>query len=257
MSTNAFSLRRIARLYEYNLPWLKKQTIAYLLISLATALILILSHGQLWQMGVYSILSMLLTFLFIWAPVIFIHGGDSRIVERLIPASTPEKFSFYLSYLLIFVSISLFGLPLLAEKLYPTLTSFNDQFASVVYVTRKVPEAFYWSQILCSVAAMFTCMYIVLNARSNRVVKAYLWPVAVMVVFSAFVTIYGAKEAFMIGYEQGLNGEPQMNHDEIVSHVGVALNMHSAYSVTMLVIISLYILLMLILSYRAISRKNL
>lgn len=254
--TCSFSLRRIALLYEFNAPWLRKQTVIYLIVSLIAALVFLLGHGQMWQMGVYGMLGMVITFMFILAPIVFVKGGDSRIVDRLIPASTPEKFVFYLSYLCVVIGAACFLLPYLAEKIYPSVFSFDGRFEKLVEVERDVPDPYRWSHYMAVVAAMVTCLYCVLGARGGRVVKAYIWPIVVEVIFSTLGTIFGVKEAFMAGYNEAAGVVPVADGPELAGKVTLSMNVHATYSYTVIAIMAVYTLLMLWLSYRAIYRKN-
>ncbi|MDE6549149.1 MAG: hypothetical protein K2L22_09125, partial [Muribaculaceae bacterium] len=68
-------------------------------------------------MGIYSPCRTILLFIFIWAPIVFTKGGDTRIVDRLIPASALEKFLFYMSYLFIVVGLACYLCPWIAEKI--------------------------------------------------------------------------------------------------------------------------------------------
>lgn len=212
-----FSWKRVAQLYEYNGPWLKKQTIVYAGISLFTALFFLFAHGRMWQMAIYGTLSLILTFMFIWAPIIFIKGGDSRIIDRLVPASPMEKFVFYMSYLLPVMLIVCFLFPRLAEEFYPILISGSNNFATIKEIGDLMPDTYQWTQDLSVIAAMITCFYFVIVAKKNRVVKAYLWPIVAMSVFSSLGVT--TKEAFIQGYNDGVNQNAERSFEEVAKQI--------------------------------------
>ena len=255
--TSYFSWHRVIQLYQYNAPWIKKQTIIYFLFSLVTALVYLLIPSQTIRMGIYSPCRTILLFMFIWAPVVFTKGGDTRIVDRLIPASALEKFLFYMSYLFIGVGLACYLCPWIAEKVSLEFDLYSVDSTDIITNERYVPGIFEWSNYLSTIAAMMTCFYFVISSQHNRVVKAYLISVGVSIFLSTLNTFYGVKEAIISGYKEAAGQGSPANEAEIAEMVSSALNDHLHFSIFALAVNIGFILLLMWLSYRSLYRRNL
>ena len=254
---SSFSWHRVAQLYRYNAPWIKKQTIIYFLFSLVTALVYLLIPSQTIRMGIYSPCRTILLFMFIWAPIVFTKGGDTRIVDRLIPASALEKFLFYMSYLFIVIGLACYLCPWIAEKISLEFDLFCTDSNEGIPNERYVPGIFEWSNYLSTIAAMMTCFYFVISAQRNRVVKAYLISICVSIFLSTFNTFYGVKEAIISGYKEAAGQGSPANEAEIAEMVSNALNDHMHFSIFALAINIGFILVLMWMSYRSLYRRNL
>lgn len=253
--TSSFSWERVAQLYQYNDPWIRKQTIIYLLFSLATSLCYLLIPFQTLRMAVYSPCCTVLMFMYIWSPMVFTRGGDTRIVDKLIPVSPIEKFVFYMSYLLIVIGLSCYLCPWIAEKISAVL--YPDMNDGEMLQNEQVPIVFKWSTYLSTIAAMLTCFYFVIAAKRNRVVKAYLISIGVSMFLSTLNTFYGVKEAIIAGYKEAASQGSPASEAEIAEMVSSALNDHLHFSICALVVSLVYILMIMWLSYRSLYRRNL
>lgn len=251
-----FSWHRVAQLYQYNAPWIKKQTIIYFLFSLATSLIYLLIPSETIRMGIYSPCRTILMFMFIWAPIVFTKGGDTRIVDRLIPASALEKLLFYISYLLIVIGLACYLFPWIAEKISPEIFH-SDMNDGEIIQNERVPFVFEWSAYLSTIAAMLTCFYFVIAAKRNRVVKAYLISIAVSIFLSTLNTFYGVKEAIVAGFKEAAAQGSAASETEIAEMVSSALNDHLYFSIFAFAINVGFIILLILLSYRSLYRRNL
>ena len=252
-----FSWHRVVQLYQYNAPWIKKQTAIYFLFSLVTALVYLLIPSQTIRMGIYSPCRTILLFMFIWAPIVFTKGGDTRIVDRLIPASALEKFLFYMSYLFIVVGLACYLCPWIAEKISLEFDLFCTDSNEGISNERYVPGIFEWSNYLSTIAAMMTCFYFVISAQRNRVVKAYLISICVSIFLSTLNTFYGVKEAIISGYKEAAGQGSPANEAEIAEMVSNALNDHMHFSIFALAINIGFILVLMWMSYRSLYRRNL
>lgn len=253
--TSSFSWGRVAQLYQYNAPWIRKQTTIYFLFSLAVSLSYLLIPSETLRMTVYSTCSTILLFMFIWAPVVFTKGGDTRIVDRLIPASPAEKFVFYMSYLLIVIGLSCYLCPWIAEKISVEL--YPDMKGGEKLQNEQVPIVFKWSTYLSTIAAMLTCFYFVIAAKRNRVVKAYLISIGVSMFLSTLNTFYGVKEAIIAGYQEAASEGSAASEAEIAEMVSSALNDHLHFSICAFAVSLVYIFIIMWLSYRSLYRRNL
>ncbi|MDE6378988.1 MAG: hypothetical protein K2L11_00840 [Muribaculaceae bacterium] len=252
----SFAWQRVAMLYQYNAPWIKKQTIIYFLFSIVTSLVYLLIPSQTIRMGIYSPCRTILLFMFIWAPIVFTKGGDTRVVDRLIPASALEKLMFYLSYLLIVIGLACYLFPWMAEKISPELYPSEMNDGSTIQSV-SVPLVFEWSTYLSTIAAMLTCFYFVIAAKRNRLVKAYLISIGVSIFLSTINTFYGVKEAIVAGYREAASQGSAASETEITEMVSSALNDHLYFSFFALAINVGLIFLLIFLSYRSLYRSNL
>ena len=255
--TSSFSWHRVVQLYQYNAPWIKKQTAIYFIFSLVTALVYLLIPSQTIRMGIYSPCRTVLLFMFIWAPIVFTKGRDTRIVDRLIPASALEKFLFYMSYLFIVIGLACFLCPWMAEKISLEFDLFSMDGTEILTNERYVPGIFEWSNYLSTIAAMMTCFYFVIAGKRNRVVKAYLISICVSIFLSTLNTFYGVKEAIVSGYKEAAGQGSPASETEIAEMVSNALNDHLHFSIFALAINIGFILVLMWMSYRSIYRKNL
>lgn len=252
-----FSWSRIWQLYQYDAPWLKKQTSIYLIVSISTTICMLLAHGQDWLFPVYGMLSSAITLMYMWSPIIFSKGGDARIVDRLVPASTPEKFIFYMSYIYVVMLFVCFFFPWFGESiLYPMIFKVPDIFTELRDIENEVSAIHLWTQYLSHFAGVATCLYFVIGGKGNRILKAYIWPLVVTVGISIMETIFIAKEAFMEGYNNGVNQQPSKTSSEVTQLVADAMNTHQIYSICILLLTILFTIFMLWKCYKAIGSKN-
>lgn len=259
MTTTAysFSLHRIAQLYRFNAPWLRKQLFIYLAVSLATSLLYILGEGHIWQSPVNSICNLALGVMFILSPLVFIKGGDCRIVERLIPVSAAEKFVFHISWLVVIIPVC-FLLPWISERIV------SDDFRIIagsgvdVELGMSTPPVFEWIQHISALAAMFTCYFCVVYPKTGRQLKGVIFGFLVIIVFNIVGAVFAAAEAFMVGYNSGMEGlDADVDQQELVMRVADAMYSNLTYAYIILGVFIAYSLLMLTLSYRSIHRRNL
>lgn len=252
--SSSFSWGRVAQLYQFNDPWIRKQSTIYFLFSLAVSILYVLIPSQTLRMAVYSPCCTVLMFMYIWSPIVFTKGGDTRIVDKLIPVSPTEKFVFYMSYLFIVIGLSCYLCPWIAERIAPEL--YPDMNGGEMLQNEPIPIVFKWSTYLSTIAAMLTCFYFVIAAKRNRVVKAYLISIGVSMFLSTLNTFYGVKEAIIAGYKEAASQGDAVNESEISEMVSSALNDHMHFSIFTLAVSLVYILMIMWLSYRSLYRRN-
>lgn len=254
--TSSFSWHRVAQLYQYNAPWLIKQTAIYFIFSLTTAIIFLFTRGHAWQVGLYSTCCTVQSFMFIWSPIIFTKGGDSRMVDRLIPASPLEKFVFYMSYLLVVMPISCYLLLFVAEKIYLHTGPADGPMYNALETELLIPTSYKMIEYLATLAAMLTCFYFVIAAKRNRFVKAYLLSIGILVIISSFPSFFIVKEAFLAGYNEAIGIGSKVSGAEIAGWVNESVMSNNVFLITGICIILAYILMIFWSSYRALYRRN-
>lgn len=255
--TSSFSWARAAQLYRYNAPWIRKQTAIYFLFSLATALLYFFIPSETSRMTVYGTCGTVLQLMFIWAPIVFTKGGDSRIIDRLIPASTPEKFAFYMSYLLVVIGLVCFFCPWAAEKLFQRLHPGEGGMVETIKTTLDVPKYVACSQYLSTIAAMMTCFYCVVAVRRDRIMKAYLISICVLFLMSSLISFYGIKESIVLVCNEAFVNASRVDEFEMADKVYTAMSDHLVFLSFCMAVSIGYVLILMWLSYRSLYRRNL
>lgn len=242
-------------MYRYNAPWIEKQIALYFLVSAVSACVYLLSDGHDWIFSLYGLFNTVLGFMFIWAPIVLLKGGEPAIVDRLIPVGVLEKFVFYLSYMAV-VSIVILAPNLAVTKIIPPEDVVNGEIAGVLSLSNSIPVVYKLSQWLTSVAAMLTCLYCVLGVKRYRV-KAWLLPIAVLVVSSVLQSLYVAATTFAAGFKAGMDSGARISPEELTQEVVGALNSHTVYNMAVFVTLALYTCWILWRIYRSLYRRNL
>ncbi|MDE5585076.1 MAG: hypothetical protein K2I92_01905 [Muribaculaceae bacterium] len=253
--TSSFSWSRVVMLYQFNAPWLRKQTAIYFFFSLAVSMLYLFIPSDAIRMSLYSTCSTVLLFMYIWAPIVFTKGGDPAIT-RLLPASPSEKFVFYMSYLLVIISLACYFCPSMAEVIFRKLYPGEEGTVETIKSTYDLPIAFAFSQYLSAIAAMITCFYCVVAVRRDRMMKAYLFSICVLFVMSSLNTFYGIKETIVLVFKEALVNENRVNELEMADKVYSAMNSHLVFMSFCMAMSIVYILLLMWLSYRSLYRRN-
>ncbi|MCM1449635.1 MAG: hypothetical protein NC082_04795 [Clostridiales bacterium] len=250
-----FSWHNVGQMYAYNFPWIKKQLGIYFLVSLLAMTLYLMSGWQDWLFTIYGLFNTALGFMYVWSPIVFMKGGDSQAVDRMIPASAAEKIIFYVSYLLIGVTAACYAATWLAMSLCPMVNLSNPDLNLALEMGRNMPLPYLIAQSMVSVASMFTCLYFVVGTKANRI-KAFLWPVGVMIISSIVQTFYIAVEAFSKGFEAAVNNEPVDVADMTGELTDLILG-HSLYSTIMMTVMFIYVIWILMMTYRGLYRHSL
>ena len=253
----SFAWQRVAMLYQYNSPWIRKQTTIYFLVSLAASVLYLIIPSETVRMTVYSSSCTVLLFMFIWAPVVFTQGGDTRIIDRMLPASAMEKIVFYMSYLLVVVGLACFFCPWIAGKLYHLLYRGEAAGVESIESSLYIAKLYEFSQYISTIAAMMTGFYCVVAVKRDRVMKAYLISTLVYILTSSMNTFYGIKESVMLGFNNAIKDSKPINEREIVEMVCSAMNNHLPFLIFCIAVSLVYILLLMWLGYRSLYRRNL
>ncbi|MDE6291203.1 MAG: hypothetical protein K2M16_06700 [Muribaculaceae bacterium] len=257
IQTSSFSWGRVVKLYQFNAPWIMKQTAIYFLFSLAVALLYIFIPSETVRMSIYGTCSTVMMFMFIWAPIVFTKGGDTRIVNRLLPASASEKFVFYMSYLLIVIGFACYFCPWIAEIAFNKFYPGEEGDVETIKSTLDISSFYLYSQILSTIAAMMTCFYCVVAVRRDRIIKAYLLSICVLFLMSSLNMFYGLKESVVLGIQEATGNRSRASETEIVEKVYSTMGEHMDFMIFCLAISIVYIVILMWLSYRSLYRRNL
>lgn len=265
MSVNkSFSWCRVASLSAYYSPVIRGQLTLYVAVSLMFSILLLLDVGEMAQVCIFTLSWTIIPFMFVFAPLAFVRTGDTRIIERMIPASALEKFIFYIVYLLIVVPVAVYALPELSILLYTKIPAI--QTPGVMELVSLHCNGFckiLFVNLLSAIAASVTCLYVVMSARTSRIIKGILSVFGVQVAIGILGAFYGFSAAFRqfkAGVKDGMRGDLSQI-DEIpradVQTILQDMNDNISYVLVVLGILTVYCLLMLWLNYRGLKKRNL
>lgn len=249
-----FSWHRVGLVYAYNAPWVNRQLALYLAISFIPSLLILLPYDAGWIKGLYNIVKTALTWMYMMSPLVFLKGGDPRLIDRQVPATPAEKYIFYMIYLIPVMLVACFGFPIIAENLYARYCRMEGSIADGIRLAMDLPTDYVLSEYIALVATMLTVFCVMMKSRSNRAVKGILVGIAAAIICSTIYNLHGMKEAIMMGYNEAAGITAVTTQREVNQQVTEAINSHSLYSSVALAILSLYSLLMLWYDYRVVKR---
>lgn len=257
INASRFSWRRVRDVAFFYRAGVERQVLWYLIISVVSAIITLLPLKGYIQVGLYSIVWTVLPLLFELAPCMMAKGGDSRIMERLIPATPGEKYAFRILYFLIVVPIATQLLPRLAMYLYTQIPAIQTEEMSYVLDAALSSSPILWiNNIATASGACLTCLYVVTRARTNRTLKGVLSVFAVLIFQGILGAIWGFTTAFRMGLEDGLAGK--ISKDSTAFSQQLIEDMStSPYMIMVGGIMIAYFIVMLVLNYRILYRRNL
>lgn len=256
---DGFSWHRVAELAAFYRPITNRQILCYFLFSLLATIVTLLPLEEMAQMGLFTLIWTVLPLLYYLSPIAFCKSGDSRIVERLIPASPFEKFTFRMLYFLVVMPIVIYALPEAAIRLYGLIPSIQTEGMNSFYELRMNNGApIILINILTAVSTMLACLYTIYHVRTNRTLKGVLTVFAVQVGCGIIGAIWGFASMFRMGFEDGVSGKVR---DDIaieeIQRNPISVLVGSPYCTIMICIFGVFTALMLWLNYRDISKRNL
>ncbi|MDE6007082.1 MAG: hypothetical protein K2G67_05970 [Muribaculaceae bacterium] len=254
---SGFSWVRVKDVANFYRPGIEKQVLWYLIISVICAIVTLLPLNRYAQFGLYSIIWTMLPLMFELAPCMLSKSGDTRIIERLIPASPGEKYAFRLLYFLIVIPVASQLLPRLAMYLYLQIPTIQTEDMKALIETSLSSSPRVWLiNIFTAVSAALTCLYVVTRARTNRTLKGILSVFAVQIGAGILGAIWGFTNAFKLGIEDGMAGEGIRNSSEVTHELMEELA-SSPYMAFVMILLAAYTILMLVLNYRILYKRNL
>ncbi len=262
--SSGFSFQRVWAYALYYLPRLKGEMLIYFAIALFCSIITLIPAPDEVQkaigVGIWSILPII----FYCGPLIFAKGGDTRIIERLMPGSAAEKLTFYYIYNLVIIPIIVYGLPLAACWIYISCPAINTPSLLELYQMKFTN----WGMVMAinttgAVLISMACLYGVEASRQNRMLFGIVGVVVGNVIIGIIGGIIGvsmALKAFSAGVNDSMNGtrcNPDEVGEQIVKEMMESIAHPDALSISLLAVIVVLIIVTGCLTYRAIKRKNL
>lgn len=254
-----FSWKRVGMLYAYNRPYLSRELLFYIVAIIVMSGLTLLPIGEIGQFMIFSLVWSIIPYMCNFAPLIFAKGGDSRIVDRMIPARPSEKYLFYLSYILLVIPAVCYTLPLLASWAYLKIPSIQTEFLMELTKLRfSLPIQMIALNVLTTFALPMTCFYTLISSRHNRVLKGVISVFAVQFAMDLIGGIYG----FMVALNGGF--DDVANHPSATTLAGISTGnffmqemASSPFMAVLISIMGVYACIMFRLTYKAVNRKNL
>lgn len=255
-----YSLSRVWRFASYCMPRLGKQMLFYAIASLICMFLSLIRGSESMQTAMFAFIWTLVPFLYYCTPLVFAKGVDSRIVDRLVPVSAAERMTFYYLYILVILPAILF-LPVLAgAKIYMMSPSVQTPGTLALYEL-KFSNLGMLSCInfLGGILVCTMCFLCVERPRFNRL----LWGVVAIFATNFFLGIFGAvltgTEAFKAGLRDGMEGRPAIEPDstQLVERTLTALSNASPMTVGMTALLAIMIIIVALLTYQTLKRRNL
>lgn len=192
-----------------------------------------------------------------FAPIIMVRtGAGTRIVERLLPATSAEKYVYYMFFFLVAVPLSCYTLPWVASALFPYIYGSDRILDSILRVRDSMPPMLVFSNVLGAAGASLTCFYVVMRARSNRIAKGIASVFLLQIAIGLLGGIYGFALAFKTGFKDGMSSAPIRSEEELVSSIMSGFTAGNYIVHFLLAMLAIYAVVMLVLSYRVIHKQN-
>lgn len=257
-SISLFSWHRWIMLWQYYLPQLKRQLISYPLASLALSLCLLLPLSGPKQLTIYTRVYIALSWMLAFAPIVFAKFGDSRIIDRLIPALPLEKLLFYLVYLLIAVPLMIMVFPFLSTVIYlhwPAIQT--PDMIRALNLRMGIMHFNVLMNLTGNASIILTCFYFVMTSRRNRLLKGIIGAFVAYVVLSVIGGVMGYYFGISYVTEHFNMGMTNEQEKEFIDRMITEFTTASPATVLMAAIEIGYIALLIYLLYRWLKRGNL
>lgn len=259
-ASDRFSWKRVAEVARYFSTVANRQLLVYAIISAIFAVLLLLPLDGVAQAGIFTLEFSVLPIMFQLAPIAFAKSGDTRVVDRMLPAKASEKFTFYILYLLVAVPIAVYALPEGAMWLYGKIPAIQtDAMMGVKNMHFGNPPIVICMNILAAVAGSMTCLFVTLYARHSRIIKAVISTFAVQFTVGILGAVYGMYAVFRQGVMDGIAGKditPEQQ-ETLVQNIVSDFTHATPYLVTVISLLAVYTGLMLWLTYRTLRKRNL
>lgn len=253
-----FSWRRVGDLYAYNSLYIRKELLYYSAAIIFFSAIMLLPLGSVAQISLFTLIWAIIPYMCALAPLVFTKGGDSRIIDRMLPATPAEKNVFYFSYVLIVIPAVCYLLPLVSGWLYTRIPSIQTEgMMNLLNLRHKAPSSIMIINTLSEAATILACLWIVMNTRTNRIIKGVAAVFAVQFLVGLIGGIYAVMTAFHKGFEDGRTGKSMSASNEMVREFMTEMSWNSVYTISVVAVLAALTLALMYLSARAINRRNL
>lgn len=255
---NAHSSQSLLGKYiSFNMPMFKAQLGIYTISSAIIAIVILLPTSGFVKTGLYSLFYFVMSVMYQLAPCAMTRYSDARIVERLLPISTKEKFFTLAIYFFAIIALAVYLLPELSIIAYKHIPSIQSpEFDEILALRDKGGFWITLSNILAGLAGAVTCFYFVNHVRHNRMLWGIVSTFLSNVVMGIIGAIWGISMAFRAGFSDGYAGKEACANDlqgQLVYEIYNQTTFFLIYSI----ILAGYSALILWLAYRDMKKRNL
>lgn len=213
---------RLALVARFYFPRLKKQIIAYPIISLllgSGTIVSILSGSEILLMLALIIDVFLISVMIEYGPLAFAFRSCPEI-ETGLPATAGQQSLFIIAYTFIGIPLMiLLPITLVEIGLIDTGLVSNNITDELKEIERVLSGKLGFLTIACGLlqylVPMAVCLYAVMRHTRKRLLHGIIWTLVANVMFAIFGFIVGAISAFKSGFEDGWNGV-EANPDNVV-----------------------------------------
>lgn len=209
---DSFSLQRVAALFAYYAPAIRRQVCIYLAVSILFTILLLIPGSDTMRTGFFSLTWTILQWMWYLSPLSMASKGRSGIVDRLIPAKALEKLSFFLIYFVVIIPLVEFTLPVVAElTILKSLENDLPHFKSVLDFQLNSSWIMKTINILSAICCCLVSLCVILKSRHNKMLFGILSAFCVQIILGVMGAILSgfemASKAFQKGFEDGLKGK--------------------------------------------------
>lgn len=248
---------RISRLAWFYRPIFGRQLLIYFCSSLLFAILTLLPFPQYIQLGLFSMSWTAMGIMVQLAPVVLAKSGDSRVIERLLPASAFEKLTLFLGYFFIVIPLAVYLLPELSLFIYKAIPAVHtEKMDLMVDLRQSNPPVIILMNVVNVLAVIITCLYVVLRAKRNRVLWGILSVFICNIILGALGAIYGLATLFRSGFYSRVENAA-VDPNEMAKEVLVILSDNIPITVLLILLAAAYLVVMITLTYRQLKRSNL
>ena len=252
-----FSWRRVNLLATFYKPWITRQILVYFGITVVFFVLLLLPVNAYAQAAIFSMCWTAIGIMVEVAPIVVAKSGDSRLVERLIPASAAEKFTLFVFYFFIVIPVTCYFLPDLAIILYQHIPSIQtEQMNYIVEIRMQNPPMNILMNCVNTAAVIITCLYVVLSVKHNRMLKGIVSVFVCNIALGIIGAFYGMVTMFKAGYDAGVQGH-DLDTQVAVQQVMDVMQDNPWGAATIVVLVGIYSVYMLCATYRKIKSTTL
>lgn len=261
---NDFSWQRVDMIARYYYPSIRRQLIIYPAISVAVGIATFFMYNSPLSTIFAGILSMVLSFMFYFGPIVFTRRSD-RAIETMLPATTGEKATFLLLYSFIVIPLLVYLPQFLVQRILIWTMPSNDFFMTINDLTSKFIGKTFGLSVAQSLVPLATCLYVVMRVKSNRAILGMVWAVASLIVTGICSAIYGVyfalhseafrTAAFESGYNDATAGLPPKTAQELGGEIASSMvDYMMPFMITMGILSLIYVIVMAYLTARTIKK---
>ncbi len=255
---NGFSWHRVGLLYRYYGTIVNKQTLIYFIISALCAVLTLLPLPEVIQVSFFTLIWTVLPLIYTLAPCAFGQQTSSPIVERLIPARTSEKLTFFISYLFIVLPLVVYALPLMAMWLYNQIPSVQTpEMLTLLDLKANSPAVLRIFNIIDSAATVLLCLLVVENSRRNKIFKGIIAVIAFNFIIGMLGAIRGFVFVFQEGFKAGKYGIDPEDPHSLTKKMIEEIACTPGYMAFMYIFLIAIVAIMIWQIYITLKRKNL